>query len=564
MEDHTGTDNTSDSHVGADGVVADGEGTGNGSGLETEGLIVILAARVRSISRGSASSSGGSGNLLVGLVGRLELSLARVLVLSLLGGGLALEVTGVGVAVLVLVVGIEDVSELGLVVTHAVGTVDTSSSIGVDGSADLLVLAADVTEDLVEVLSLEVIGGNTASALDHAVAESLVRDRREGRVGLPALRLRRASGGLVVGGLVVVLVNTLGVGSVGLLLELGVILELDSITVLANLDQTVVVGLLVVHVDDTTAEDIGHDLLLVESSGLVKDTAGSTIGLVAAVLGEEDGDGVVLEELGLVGVTRVLHAALATPRVDVVTPVVDARIVFATVEVVGNILTNVDIIVGGITDTEPALKLALKVLLGVTDGGLDKGRSLGVGDVVGNLVTGKETDNIVVLAELIDNVNVSLVQLNVPLGVVSVDGEGRLGKIRDNVDTGIIEELHTSRVVGRGVNGVGSDDVGTELLEERDIALTSLLVGERVDVGLLTGALTSSSRVLLVSDTLHEELGSVGVEELGTLGTVSGVYRGLCAQRTFMVMGSSLALAAAAAAATITAEYFIVCCVSNG
>jgi hypothetical protein len=31
-----------------------------------------------------------------------------------------------------------------------------------------------------------------------------------------------------------------------------------------------------------------------------------------------------------------------------------------------------------------------------------------------------------------------------------------------------------------------------------------------------------------------------------------------------MVIGSSLALAAAAAATAMTAEYFIVCCVSNG
>jgi len=74
-------------------------------------------------------------------------------------------------------------------------------------------------------------------------------------------------------------------------------------------------------------------------------------------------------------------------------------------------------------------------------------------------------------------------------------------------------------VVGLGIDGVCSDDVGTELLEERNITLASLLVGKRVHVlGLLVVGLTSSGGILLVSNTLHEELSSVGVEELGTLG----------------------------------------------
>ncbi|KAI6776278.1 hypothetical protein HG530_000223 [Fusarium avenaceum] len=515
QKDHAGTDGTSNGHVSTDSVVAEGEDTGNGGSLETEALVVLLAARA--IGGRGSNGSGGSGNLVVDLAGRRESRLARVLVLGLLGGGLALEVTGVGGLLLVLVVGIENVGELGLVVTHAVSTVDTSSSVTVDGSADLLVLAADVTEDGVEVLSLEVISGDTASALLHAVTELGVGSRRELSVNLPGLRLLGAAGSLGRG-LVVALVDTSGVSSVGLLLELGKVLLLDSSTVLANLDQTVVVGLLVVHVDDTTAENINHLLLLVESSGLVEDTLGSTAGLVATVLSEEDRDRVVLEELGLVRVTRVLHVALTTPRVDVVTPVVDALLILATVEVVGNIFTDIDIVVGGVTNTQPAVVLALDVGLGVTDGGLDEGGSLGVADVVGNLITGKETDNVVVLSKLIDNADVALVQLNVPLGVVSVDRDAGLRKIGDNVDTGIVEQLHASLVVGLGVDGVGSDDVGTELLEERNITLASFLVGKRINVlGRLVVGLTGGGGILLVGNTLHEELGSVGVEELRTL-----------------------------------------------
>lgn len=40
QEDHAGTDNTGDGHVGADGEVAQGEEAGNGGGVDAEAVVV--------------------------------------------------------------------------------------------------------------------------------------------------------------------------------------------------------------------------------------------------------------------------------------------------------------------------------------------------------------------------------------------------------------------------------------------------------------------------------------------------------------------------------------------
>src|SRR5690606_10339064 len=67
-------------------------------------------------------------------------------------------------------------------------------------------------------------------------------------------------------------------------------------------------------------------------------------------------------------------------------------------------------------------------------------------------------------------------------------------------------------------DGVGADGVDAQLLEEGDIALAELLVGQRVDVvSSLVVRLALGRGVLLVGNALHEELGPVLVEELLTL-----------------------------------------------
>jgi hypothetical protein len=73
-------------------------------------------------------------------------------------------------------------------------------------------------------------------------------------------------------------------------------------------------------------------------------------------------------------------------------------------------------------------------------------------------------------------------------------------------------------VVGLGVDGVGSDHVGAQLLQQRDVTLAVGLAGEGVDEGRGAGVGASGlANILLVRNTLDEELGAVGVEELGAL-----------------------------------------------
>lgn len=245
---------------------------------------------------------------------------------------------------------------------------------------------------------------------------------------------------------------------------------------------TIVVCLLKVHVDDTTAEDSRH-LVTIESSGFLEDTVGSAAGQVAAVLGEEDGDRVVGEEGGLGVIARLLHGALTAPRVDVVAPEVNGVALVAAVEVVGHLGADIDIVVGGIADTHPAVLFGIDVGLCVTHGGLDKGRSSGVVLGVGDLVTGEETDDVGVLLHLVDHGPVAGEQVGVPAGGVSVDGQRGLAQIGEDVDAGGLEQAHAGRVVGRGVDGIGSDHVCAELLQQRNVTLAVGLAGQRVDEG---------------------------------------------------------------------------------
>ena len=516
QDNHRSTDGDGNNHVQANGVVAEVEETHEGGARDGEVLIVvavITAVTAAGGERSIRSVGGGSGFLIVSL-GLRERILARVRVATALGLSLALEVTGVRSLVLVLVVCVEDVGELGLVAAAVVGTVDTSGGVAVNASADLGRLTADEAEDVTVALLRKARGGAARRSLDHAVAEVLIGCRRKSITSdLPGRGDVRALSRLQVRS-VLILVNALGVGLLVLLGKVLEILLLGGLTTVADLDETVVILFLVVHVDDTTAENLGH-LVIVKSGSLLELATGGTVRQVATVLSEEDWDRVLLEELDLLIVTRLLHAALTTPGVDVVAPEVDSSLLLTTVEVVGNLLTDVLVVVGGVANTEPAVALALDVLLGVTDGCLDVGRSLCVGLVVADFVTGEEANDVGVLSKLVDDALVAGKEFDIPLGVIAVDGSVRLAEIGDDVDTSVLKELHANRVVCIGIDGVGTDGVGTKLLEQRNITLAGLLIGQGVDeVLLLLESGTSSGGVLLVGNTLHEELGAVGVEEL--------------------------------------------------
>jgi hypothetical protein len=73
-------------------------------------------------------------------------------------------------------------------------------------------------------------------------------------------------------------------------------------------------------------------------------------------------------------------------------------------------------------------------------------------------------------------------------------------------------------VVGRSIDGVDTDDVGTQLLQDRNISGAGSLVGEGINVG----GIRVAGDGLLVSYTTDEELRAVGlVEEVLTLGHMS-------------------------------------------
>jgi hypothetical protein len=92
-------------------------------------------------------------------------------------------------------------------------------------------------------------------------------------------------------------------------------------------------------------------------------------------------------------------------------------------------------------------------------------------------------------------------------------------------------------VVGSRVDGVGSDHIGAELLQQGDITLAVGLTGEGVDEGCVTRGAGGAglANILLVRNTLDEELGAVGVEELGALHvekwSISGCSRDIDFQR---------------------------------
>lgn len=512
--DHAGTDTHGDDNVQTNSHIGNGEEALHGN-RGSERLASLRGGSTTIGTTVAGASSGGSSDRVSGLSALESGGAGGIGLGATVGRGLTIKVAGVGSVLLVLVVLVHDVAKLLEGVAHGVGTVDTGSGVAEDAGASSGVVAADGAKELTVVLGVEALGGNAGEGVVHALAEVLIRSRGKSIASnLPVRGDVGALGGLV-GGLVLVNVNGLGLGTEDGGLELVVVLErLGGLA--GHIDETIVVFLLEVHVDDTTREDVGHRVR-VKSGGLLEDTGFSTAGIVATVLGEEDGDRVVLEEVDLLLVSRSLDGVLAAPLVDVVTPVVDGLILVTAVEVVGDLGTNLGVVVGGIANTNPALDVLLDVVLGVTDSSLDVSGSIGVAGVVGDLVTGEETDDVGVLGHLIDDIGIALEEGDIPPGVVAVDGLGGLGQIADNVDAGVVEELHAGGVVGLRVDGVGTDGVGASGLHDGNITLAGLFVGE--GIAEFTGGClaASASSILLIGNALDVELGAVLVEELGAL-----------------------------------------------
>lgn len=275
-----------------------------------------------------------------------------------------------------------------------------------------------------------------------------------------------------------------------------------DLTVAVDGDQTVVVSFLEVHVNDTTGPDVSH-VLTVQGLDLGEFSWGD---LVTAVLGEEQWDGQVSELLGSVLVTGLGVSGVTAPFVHVNTVEVSSLAVVTAGEVVGDSDSGVGVVVRGVTHWDFSVVLLLDVSLGVSDSSLDESGGVGVGCIVGDLVTCEEPQNVGVVGEHVDNGLVTVEDFQVPGRRLSVDGDLWGGQVGDDVDTGVVQSVHTLAVVQRGVNGVDTDNVSVQLLQVRDVSGTSVVVGQWVVDGLATGDV---SGVGLVGDTLHVELRTV-------------------------------------------------------
>lgn len=269
-----------------------------------------------------------------------------------------------------------------------------------------------------------------------------------------------------------------------------------------NSNKTVVISLLEVHVDNTTGPCVGH-LARVDRADLLEL---SWLHLVTTVFREENWNAQVLVVLGEVLVARIFPGRRTAPRVHVDTEKVCSFVLRATGKVVSKLHSDGNVVVGRVTHGDRSVVLLLEVGLSVSNGGLHVSRSNGVVGLVGNLVTGKETQDVGVVVESVHDGGVSLQQLGVPRRAVSVDGVLWLGQVGNDIDTGIVQRLHTLGVVLGGVQGVHSDDVGVQVLQVRNVSLTSVWVGQWVDVTIGGSEVDS---VLLVGNASHQELGAI-------------------------------------------------------
>ena len=239
---------------------------------------------------------------------------------------------------------------------------------------------------------------------------------------------------------------------------------------------TIVVGVLEVLIDNTTGPHLGH-LVSVEGLDLGELARRDT---VATVLGEEHRNGVVGKLLGAVLVSGLRVGRVTAPGVDVVAEEVNSDSLALAVEEIGQVAPNGRDVSSGVTNTHGPVALAANVGLHIPHRRLDIRHAIGGSNAVGNLVTSEEAEGIVITSQGIDDAGVPVVERELPGRVTSIDGDGRVGEIGDNVDARIRKKLHAVVMVGGRVNGVGTNDVGAQLLQVGNITLAGGLVGQRI------------------------------------------------------------------------------------
>lgn len=200
----------------------------------------------------------------------------------------------------------------------------------------------------------------------------------------------------------------------------------DGGRVVRQLDEAVVVLRHEPLVDDAAGEDVRH--VSVEDLDFGEGPVGGALReLDAPVLGEEDGDGVVVEEVVAFAVRRGYPIAVAAPRVHVVPPEIDlrrvARVSWLAGEIGGEVVARGHVSCGIADAQGGAVGLRVDVALDVAHGGFDEGgggRLVARGDV---LIAGEEADDVLVFGEGVDDAGVALVEGHIPFWVVGLDGQ---------------------------------------------------------------------------------------------------------------------------------------------
>ena len=403
----------------------------------------------------------------------------------------AVKVTSSGLLVLLLVILVHDEGQLLLGLAHTVRAVGTGCRVGSNSIAHALG-AAHHAKQFAHFLVLDRVLGNARQRIFHTGAQFRVGGGRKLLAGLPVLVDRRA-GTSRVGGFIV---GAVGASGVHLGHLRGKVFEVVHLADLVAIDrhQTVVVDFLEVHVDDTTTPDIIH--LGTEENGNIGELART--GVDTAIFREEGGNGVVLEFLGPFAVSGLLEGGVTAPLIDVVTIHVDRGLSVTAGQVVGQIGTDGSVVVGGVSDGQRlTVALFLDVRFHITNGGLDVGNRVGVVLVIGNFISGEETNDVGVFGKSVNDLGIASEQGGVPLGIVADDRFGWRGKIANQVDTGIIQGLHALVVVLGRVEGVGPDDIGAQLGQVGNITLAAVRIRERVDVVFLVGTGGAVGRVVL-------------------------------------------------------------------
>lgn len=327
----------------------------------------------------------------------------------------------------------------------------------------------------------------------------------------------------------------------------------DGQGIARDVDETVVVGLHSVLVDNAAREGANH----VRTVHGVDLAPGTGLDLVATVLAKEDRHGGVLETGNELVVARGLEGGVrAAPAVGVKGEEISAGhvilvVVTGALKVVPCVPKHIADISSRVSHWNLTLDVVLDVVLEVTCYSTEVlGGELCRLLTLNHLVGGEEEQGVGIVGESLNNSESAVEIANVVGGPGLYRGDGLTGKRRVDINhhvhtslftsqsakapiytvygiTHIVEDTSALIVVDVRVKVVDTDGVDTENLHESGITLALLGVAEGIDAGLGVVASTASRLVGHTNDL--ELVAGVGIDELLALdlqGLDSGDGRG--------------------------------------